>query len=381
MLQRMKELSVQSANGEYNDGVDRAALQLEFEQIQDEIDHIANHTDFNNMMLFDGTGGMTKAELEAIRNSNMVAPTFEEIISEKGGELKNIIYTETVYNFETTQSAAGSDNLFSAEYQAIADELQTSIVPQVVNSVMSTYTAFNYLSGSSIGIGLNLRDDMPSSTLAAVSLNTAYTSSGDAGGNVGGGLISGDLADTDPVPDSDISGLNLFALDTSNTSIKNVYPSEITVLSGGTTSTSGSAPVTSVTPTPSITYPTGLFTVTGGTEGVDWEFDTSTGTLNILTDANLEISGGKLTNADGTYYGNIVIADGVDANITLAGVDIDASQRTDASAGISIGENSTSTITIKGTNTIKSGTNHSGHSLQRGQHIYFCTKYRSKVHG
>ena len=53
MLQRMKELSVQSANGEYNDGVDRASLQLEFEQIQDEIDHIANHSDFNGMMLFD----------------------------------------------------------------------------------------------------------------------------------------------------------------------------------------------------------------------------------------------------------------------------------------------------------------------------------------
>lgn len=171
MLRRMKELSVQSANGIYDNDVDRMALQLEFEQTQDEIDHIANHTDFNGMMLFDGTGGV-KIEDLPVRNQYTAAPSFEALISEKG-ELKNIIYTETVFDFQTTQSASGSANSFSTAYQAIADELQTSIVPQVVSSVMNTYSSFNYLSGSSIGIGLKLYSDASSSTLAAVSMGTA----------------------------------------------------------------------------------------------------------------------------------------------------------------------------------------------------------------
>ncbi len=567
ILERMKQLSVQSANGEYNDGVDRAALQLEFEQLQDEIEHISTHTDFNNMMLFDGTGGTDYFSKQGnVTNQNPI--TLEELLNDDSNELKNIIYTETVYDFDTTQTADGSVNAFNAAYQTIADELQTAVVPQVVTSIMDTYTAFSYLTGSSIGIGLELYSDAGSSTLAAVSLGTAYTNDGngnyegafltyslkvnvasvdldtaegrsaleqtiahemihafmdealtagmtgitgsgpsssekfpmwfvegmaqtasgpgnwtrggsigldenssaaeitaalgggnalatnstaaqygtgylacmylghlasggntnmdnptaaaagisagvssvlsklvngdsldsvindvtggkyadiaafesgfandsdaisfvqkllkytsnETNGNVGGGLVGGSLANTDPVADTDISGLKLFALDTDNTAVKNQYPSEVTILSGGTSSSSGSAPVGSITPpTPppvTPTYPSNVFTVTGGTEGVDWEFDDTTGTLNILSDATLEISGGTVTDSNGTYYGNIVIGNGVNTKLTLRDVDIDASKRGGTAAGIDVGVNSDVIISIEGTTNIKGG--------------------------
>lgn len=578
ILDRMGKLAEESANGIYDDAVDRSALQLEFQQLQDEIDFISEHTDFNGMMLFDGAGGINLEELGTIRNTNSTSNSYiavsglERLLSENSGEINNIIYTKTVYDFQTTQTNTGTANSFNAAYQYIADTLQTSIVPQVVKSITDTYTAFNYLSGSSIGIGLNLYSDPGSSTLASVYLGTSYTTdasgnltgsfleyslkvnvaSVDLGtsagrsaleqtiahemihafmdeattagmtgitpsgkkpsekfpkwfiegmaqtasgpgnwtrgitmgltdtssaseisaalnaypltsnsdsshygtgylacmylgylesggsvdmdnsteaatqiamgvssilskiisgqsldsaiseatggmystaasfasgfandanaisfvqkllkytsnepyndGNVGGGLIGGDLADSDPVPDSNISGLNLFALDTTNTAIKNQYPPEITILSGGTTSASGVPPISSVTPPP-VVYPSGLFTVVGGTEGIDWEFDTATGTLNILTGTAMEISGGTLTDASGTYYGNIVIADGTSANITLSGVDIDASKRTGNDAGILIGKNGTSTINIKGDNTILGGGKSAGIQL------------------
>lgn len=51
MLQRMNELSVQSANGT-NTESDREALQKEFEQIQTEIDRVSDTTTFNTMKLF-----------------------------------------------------------------------------------------------------------------------------------------------------------------------------------------------------------------------------------------------------------------------------------------------------------------------------------------
>ena len=50
ILQRMKTLATQSANGSYDDDVDRAAIQLEYNQLVDELDQIAD-TDFNGVMI------------------------------------------------------------------------------------------------------------------------------------------------------------------------------------------------------------------------------------------------------------------------------------------------------------------------------------------
>jgi flagellin len=56
ILQRMRELSVQAANGIYTAG-DRQSLQLEVSQLTDEINRIANTTEFNTKRLLDGTMG------------------------------------------------------------------------------------------------------------------------------------------------------------------------------------------------------------------------------------------------------------------------------------------------------------------------------------
>jgi flagellin len=56
ILQRMRELSVQSAS-DTNEDIDRDALQAEFEQLKAEIDDISDQTKFNNMQLLTGTFG------------------------------------------------------------------------------------------------------------------------------------------------------------------------------------------------------------------------------------------------------------------------------------------------------------------------------------
>ena len=53
ILQRMKTLAAQSANGTYQDDVDREAIQLEFDQLNDELDQIAD-TDFNGVVALNG---------------------------------------------------------------------------------------------------------------------------------------------------------------------------------------------------------------------------------------------------------------------------------------------------------------------------------------
>ena len=54
ILQRMRELAVQSAN-DTNNASDRASLQAEIAQLKDELDRIAETTNFNGNKLLDGT--------------------------------------------------------------------------------------------------------------------------------------------------------------------------------------------------------------------------------------------------------------------------------------------------------------------------------------
>lgn len=568
MLNRLNELAVKSANGTYNDEVNRAIIQEEADQICDEIERIAQSTNFNDVNLFQDEGMEAERDIvspffkeEVIPTKAETPPTLEEVLADKSDTLKNIIYTETTFDFTATQSPSGVTNSFSTEYQKIADTLETSIVPQVVSAIMDKYTAFQYLTGSSIGIGLRLYSDNSSSTLASVSVKTSYIQSGGtnstdnltyslsvnvakvgdltkpearnsleqtiahemihafmdeattvgmigiapsgsttnkfpswfvegmaqtasgpgnwtrglsmkltesstpseitaalsgsnalgtgstaseygtgylacmylgylasgktvdmndpqgaanaitqglskilssliegdslttvisdttgskyttissfqdgfakdanavsfvqkllqytstststdpAYSNVGGGLLKGDLSAVDPVNDGNLSGLNLFALNTNNTEVKNIYPAEITVLSGGGNTIQGVSPLP-----PPVTYPPNVFTVSGGTEGTDWSFDTSTGTLSILSDKALTISGGTLKDTTGNYYGTIEIKDNINANISLSGVEIDATKRTGNVAGIKIGNGCNVKISTTGTNTIK----------------------------
>ena len=66
ILQRMRELSVQAANGTETDD-DREALQDEVAQLQEELDRISDTTEFNTMKLLDGSlGGATAGGKKAV---------------------------------------------------------------------------------------------------------------------------------------------------------------------------------------------------------------------------------------------------------------------------------------------------------------------------
>ncbi|WP_294553649.1 flagellin [uncultured Pseudoflavonifractor sp.] len=55
MLNRMVELADQSANGTYDDATDRDNLQKEFDQLKNEINRIADSSNFNGINLLDGS--------------------------------------------------------------------------------------------------------------------------------------------------------------------------------------------------------------------------------------------------------------------------------------------------------------------------------------
>lgn len=59
MLNRMTELATQSANGTYQDNVDRENLKKEVDSLKSEIDRISEGTNFNGINLLDGSLGKT----------------------------------------------------------------------------------------------------------------------------------------------------------------------------------------------------------------------------------------------------------------------------------------------------------------------------------
>lgn len=83
MLQRINELSVQAAN-DTNDPKDRATIQDEVTQLKEEIDRIANTTDYNGRILLDGstertnyitnTSGKFAASTQMLSISSTVSP-------------------------------------------------------------------------------------------------------------------------------------------------------------------------------------------------------------------------------------------------------------------------------------------------------------------
>ncbi|WP_027339043.1 flagellin [Halonatronum saccharophilum] len=71
MLNRMRDLAVQSANGT-NQSEDRAQIQLEVQELLDQIDDIAEQTTFNDMKLVDGSFGQYVAEDEDLNAAGII---------------------------------------------------------------------------------------------------------------------------------------------------------------------------------------------------------------------------------------------------------------------------------------------------------------------
>ncbi|MDH5394707.1 MAG: flagellin [Gammaproteobacteria bacterium] len=74
ILQRIRELSVQSANAT-NSASDRQALQSEVSQLVSELDRIASSTEFNGQKLLDGTFGTAIFQVGANANQTIQATT------------------------------------------------------------------------------------------------------------------------------------------------------------------------------------------------------------------------------------------------------------------------------------------------------------------
>ena len=100
ILQRMRELSVQSSNGTYTDE-DREQIQFEVDALKSEVDRIANSTEFNEMKLLDGSlDGATG-------NNTDYGPRYGAYLSKNSPDAGKITKNLSLEGSSITSSTAG----------------------------------------------------------------------------------------------------------------------------------------------------------------------------------------------------------------------------------------------------------------------------------
>ena len=144
LLQRMRELSVQSANAT-NSATDRAALQSEVDQLKQEINRIASTTEFNGRTLLDGTFSSQAFQVGANANQTISI----SIDNASGSGLGNYSLAAINTTGSSTDGSAaivanttaGTDNGMTAQTATVAGFRGSSTVNIAANATAETIAA------------------------------------------------------------------------------------------------------------------------------------------------------------------------------------------------------------------------------------------------
>jgi flagellin len=104
MLQRMRELAVQSSNGSMN-ADNRAASQLEVAQLKAQIDDVAKQTNFNSIKLLDGSAGAIKLQT-GVRAGELMTMSVDSVQTKDIGLGSRASLTSTGFYGATAGSLA-----------------------------------------------------------------------------------------------------------------------------------------------------------------------------------------------------------------------------------------------------------------------------------
>lgn len=131
ILQRMRELAVQASNDTNTDD-DRTQIQNEIDQLTQEVDRIANTTEFNSKKLLDGslTGSVNakdgKTILEGSFGNSLVKATFTTD-NTKNASHTDVIRVEVMEDFTEGKSTASTKKLTDTQLDKLYTDIQGKI--------------------------------------------------------------------------------------------------------------------------------------------------------------------------------------------------------------------------------------------------------------
>lgn len=170
ILQRLNELSVQSAN-DTNTTADREALQKEIAQIVDEVDRIANTTEFNGMKLLDGsfakqTTTISTTQVQPKEYAYKVVYHFSTGQMDLVPDTTNDTEGELSVFESRDNSLVGSVGLANTPDE-VANKIANELVPNAVAQLLDAFPALKAAHGTdSLELGLRIYSSPDSSVMA-----------------------------------------------------------------------------------------------------------------------------------------------------------------------------------------------------------------------
>jgi len=160
ILQRMRELSIQSANGIYSDA-NRTALNAEYSQLMDELDRIAQDTKFNGRRLLNGDIANLDLQIGAQANE-IVSLSLDKVDSSSLGLFSDSqVLTGNSLNLSATDGSLVTtfDRAIAINSRAVQDISSGDSVQALLDNLNANFeeleaTSFLQVTASGIGNGV-----------------------------------------------------------------------------------------------------------------------------------------------------------------------------------------------------------------------------------
>lgn len=180
ILQRMRELSVQSANGTYTEG-NRNTLNAEVSQLVAELDRIAETTSFNGQNILDGSAGKTSLQVGSESNQTI---SFEiEAMDAKtlglgttSSDVLGAAMSSTVASSAASFSISDGDVLINGQSIGAFDSSSTTEgeiedLVASINENVNGVTASTYAERSATSVGTGILEGTDSMTINVTEIN------------------------------------------------------------------------------------------------------------------------------------------------------------------------------------------------------------------
>ncbi|GEC91891.1 MULTISPECIES: flagellin [Brevibacillus] len=155
ILQRMRELAVQSSNDTNTDS-DRAELQKEIDQLIEEVDRIANTTEFNTQKLLNGAKSGINTEASTVVINEKTSDVFKSVKAAGGAST----VADSSYNIRISEKQGTSS--FKIEWT----DQRGKTASTIINGAAATSFA---IGGATLGVKLSL------ATLSTLSIGKEAT--------------------------------------------------------------------------------------------------------------------------------------------------------------------------------------------------------------
>jgi flagellin len=175
ILQRMRELAVQSAN-DTNVDADRSAINNEISQLTEELDRIADTTEFNTQALLKGDGGVALTGTTLITDGKLAGGAAEVFVQQKS----TVTISNSVIAGDDTFALVLNGETLTAEFE----DNDASYGDYDAYSVTSTTAKINLTSAG------DLTDSAPNQAIAAQALADAYQAMIDNNDYLSGGYTA-----------------------------------------------------------------------------------------------------------------------------------------------------------------------------------------------